>query len=476
MKFRFNVGDAGVQVGALMRVPTSYIDPHQVKTELTVSNGAFFARQHAGYGSSGMTAAVEMYREVPGALLVPRHYKVPLTTDLPPPVYDVRPLPGAFVDRHGRLRRMERRAQTFRHSVVLRDQIQADAVTALLRDEEDKILALACGKGKTVVSLCAAHDGDRFPVLVIVHTNALMDQWRERIKQFYGLRDDEIGHVQAGTERWKGCPVAIGMLHSICMKEYSEEFYNYWRLVIFDETHRLGADLFSRAASLFPAERWGLSATVKREDGNDKMFRLHLGEVVFEDLTQALVPTVYFVETGVRVDQSKFTYRGNVNLAKLTTWLCDVEARNELVLHWMAKAVEKQRTILVLGERLTQLHWLHDNCPTESKALHVGAMDQAERRDALKQRVVFATQHLAKEGLDRVAFDTLFILVPFAGEGRLRQSMGRILREAEGKKDPLVFVFEDDIGIIRGLGRKMRRLLRQGDFAVNEIRKGQEQR
>jgi superfamily II DNA or RNA helicase len=475
MKLRFRVGDAGIQIGALTRVPVQYIDPHQTKTELTVSNGAFFARQHAGYGSAGMVAAVEMYREVPGALLVPRHYKISLTTDLPPPVYDTRPHPGAFVDRTGRLRRMERRAR-FPHHVVLRDQIQADAVAALLKDEEDKILALSCGKGKTIVSLCAAHEGDRFPILIIVHTNALMDQWRERIKQFYGLRDDEIGHVQAATEKWRGCPIAVGMLHSICMKEYSEEFYNYWRLVIFDETHRLGSDLFSRAAPLFPAERWGLSATVKREDGNDRMFRLHLGEVVFEDLSQALVPTVYFVETGIRVDQSKFTYRGNVNLAKLTTWLCDVEARNELILEWLDRAIAKGRTILVLGERLTQLHWLNDNCRAASKALHVGAMDQDERRNALKKQVVFATQHLAKEGLDRVALDTLFILVPFTGEGRLRQSLGRILREAEGKKDPLVFVFEDDIGIIRGLGRKMRRLLRQDNFEVNEIRKGQAQR
>ena len=86
-------------------------------------------------------------------------------------------------------------------------------------------------------------------------------------------------------------------------------------------------------------------------------------------------------------------------------------------------------------------------------------MDAEARKEALTKRVVFATQHLAKEGLDRPEFDTLVIPIPFGGSGRLQQSVGRILRTSPDKRTPKVYIFTDKGVVTQALARKMQRAL-----------------
>jgi superfamily II DNA or RNA helicase len=193
--------------------------------------------------------------------------------------------------------------------------------------------------------------------------------------------------------------------------------------------------------------------------------------VAYEDLEQPLKPKVYFVHTGIYTDQNRFAFRrGRVNMARLTNWLAENEQRNKLIAKYLNHAAKKGREVLVLGERLTQLHDLHGMVKTRDKALHVGAMDDDEREEALTKQVVLATQHLAKEGLDKPSLDTLFILIPFGGAGRLQQSKGRIEREYEGKQAPIVYIFVDSIKIMQSIAAKMERYLLADGCEVRHIR------
>lgn len=438
-------------IGSLLEIPKDSVDVEALKADLTISNGAYFQAMRVGSSVAGMAASIELFEEGETTIKVPRHYNPPWNGEPP------------FL---GIAWRCRSPSVDLKSSITLRNHTQALASKALVRDKSDKILALSCGKGKTVVGLHAAAMGNRAPFLVVVNTTALLDQWMERISEFYGIPKNEIGHVQAGTERWRGCKVVVGMLHSISMKRYPPEFYEYFRLVIFDEAHRLGAQEFSEAMKKFPCERWGLTATLRRADGNDKVIQMHLGEVCYQDLSQDLKPKVYFLNCATRVDEARFIWRGNLNLANLTTWLCENETRNNHILSWINRAAKRGRTVLVLGERLTQVHSLYEGCEIDSKAIHIGAQSQDERRAALRHQVVFATQHLAKEGLDRPEFDTLMILVPFTSESRMQQSVGRIQREVSGKQAPTVLVFEDNISIISAMARKMKRYFEAQGFEV----------
>ncbi len=474
-------GDPRIVVGSMVDIPKRLVDLDRVRVELTVKNEIYWQTLAMGASTKGMEPTYELWTETDASISVPRHFFAEMINQ--PDMWAVATDKLA----EALLRMVDHRKRslvnkTISHSITLRDRTQQEASLSLISTTNDKIISLACGKGKTVVSLHAASVGHRFPLLIVVHTNALMDQWRENrdendnliggIKKFYGLEDDEIGHIQAHKADWRGKRVAIAMLHSLVLKEYEHDFYHYWRLIIFDEVHRLGAHFFQAAAAMFPAERWGLSATVDREDKMDRIFRLHLGSVVYKDLEQPLAPDVFFVSTGISVDMSRFMMRsGRVNMGSLLTKLSEDEKRNALILSWIRRAYKQGRKILILGERLAQLYNIAETLQAEGidAAVHVGSMKQEERREALRHRVVCATQHLAKEGLDCPSLDTLFILFPFGGQGRLQQSLGRILREHATKSAPVAVIFEDNIGIISALSRRMRRAVKALGFQVNEV-------
>lgn len=440
----------------MLSAPSSAVRMARVRADLTISNPAYW-QQKANGNPITVDPTLELWRETPGGrVIVPRHYELPW-----------RDRELRVVDRRG----AEARWFDVNHSIELRDKRQYRAAEAFLADEEDKVVSLACGAGKTVVTLYCAAEGERFPLLVVVHTNALMDQWKDRIKEFYGLEDDEIGKIQGPECRWEGYPVTIAMLHSLCLKKYPKRMYRYFRLIAFDEVHKLGAQMFGRAAPLFFGERWGLSATVDREDRMDRVFKLHLGEVAYKNLKQPLKPKVFFMKTGLSFNTNRFMWRGRPNMGRIHTMVAEHPKRNEMILECIRRAADNGRTILMLGERLTQLHWMTETLQSEGydAAVHVGSMKQDERRDALKHRIVLATQHLAKEGLDRPAFDTLILVAPFGGIGRAQQSVGRILRLYDGKMKPKVFVFYDKIGIFEALANKMRRTFRDMDFRCFDV-------
>ena len=454
LRLRVRLPKDSIRVGALARVPKDAVDMDQVLADLKVRNGAYWAMVKAGVPTEGVEPFIELFRVDGDYVYVPRHYKLPLLRGLDK--YDVRPQPPV-VDAPS-------------HQIKLRDDVQREASETLSSTTRDKIISLACGKGKSVIALHAAAEGERFPLLIVVNTRALLRQWKKEIAKFYGISVEDVGHVQGARLDWEGRSVAVGMLHTVIRhwKFTGTDFYKYWRTIAFDECHRLGSEQFSHACTLFPGERWGLSATVERADKNEKVFKLHLGRVSYENLDQPLKPKVYFIDTGITVDEAKFIWRGRFKLAQLTTWLSNHKARNAMLLDWIHRMARKGRTILVLGERVAALYDLCDACEVESKAVHVGSMDDEERAEALTKQVVFATQHLAKEGLNRPEFDTLINIIPFGGKGRLRQTIGRILRELDGKKPPKVLVFVDQIGICQALANKMRNACFDLEYDVYE--------
>lgn len=80
---------------------------------------------------------------------------------------------------------------------------------------------------------------------------------------------------------------------------------------------------------------------------------------------------------------------------------------------------------------------------------------KAEREQALEdmrtgaKAYLFATYALAKEGLDVPRLDRLFLTTPQKDFAVVTQSIGRIARTFEGKADPIVYDFVDNIGYLQ---------------------------
>ena len=103
-----------------------------------------------------------------------------------------------------------------------------------------------CGYGKTVIGLYLASKLG-VKTLVVVHKEFLVNQWKERIKQF--LPYARIGKIQGSKIFVEGYDIVIGMLQSISMKEYPESTFKDFGFVIYDECHHLGAETFLGGSS-----------------------------------------------------------------------------------------------------------------------------------------------------------------------------------------------------------------------------------
>jgi superfamily II DNA or RNA helicase len=315
---------------------------------------------------------------------------------------------------------------------------------ALLTAGESFVLQATTGFGKTYCASNMIGHVQR-PTLVVVTKEDLMKQWRDELKIFLGLKDEEIGKAQGDVCDYKGKKVVLAMVHSLAKDKYPPEFREYFGFVIFDEVHRMGAETFSKTCGMFPAKlRLGLSATVNRTDGKSAIFTSHIGPVRVKTAMQNLPLKVLFRKTGFKPRQ-----RIKVEPARMMGMYKAMAAdyqRNQMIIDFVFSAYHKDRTIIVFSE-LKEAHLvplmqkaIHAGIPAEEMTLYVGGMTEKKRHEAKSKRVWWATYAMTAEATDNPKLDTAVLATPRAN---ILQPVGRILRESPGKKEPVVLDLVD---------------------------------
>ena len=141
------------------------------------------------------------------------------------------------------------------------------------------ILQLPPGYGKTVMALYIISQLS-VRTLIVVHKEFLMNQWKERIDQY--LDNASIGIIKQKRIEYNN-DIVIASLQSICSKKYDDDIFKEFGLVIIDECHHVGAQVFSQALKKVNFKySLGLSATVNRKDGLTKVFKWHIGDIVYK--------------------------------------------------------------------------------------------------------------------------------------------------------------------------------------------------
>ena len=337
----------------------------------------------------------------------------------------------------------------FEDLVIPRDEEQERAWEAL-KLHDNGILNLACGKGKTKLSLKKiAQRG--VPTLVIVPDTGILTQWIESIygDEEKGLKpglrfEGELGMVQGAVCKWAH-PVTLALVTTLYRRieegALPEEFFRYFGLVIYDEVHRIGAPKFSLTAKPFYGDRIGLTATAEREDGLDPIYRYHIGDIFYSDLSQRVIPDIYFqqVPSHIKFEDAR-TKAGTINISILRSLLARDSVAN-IFRYWHIKtALDAGRKILALSHSKVQLKLLHALFPGSGLIVS----ETKDRMNVLRDnQLVFAIAKLGNEGIDDDRLDTLFQLTPYKSKNALQQSFGRIQRPLPGKKKPLVVIFED---------------------------------
>lgn len=336
------------------------------------------------------------------------------------------------------------------------DQAQAiDHSVELLTGGQDHIIEAPTGWGKTYVGSAVAAAMGR-TTLIVVTKQDLMHSWYTTLVNLIGVDPKDIGKAQASVLDYKGKRFVLAMVHSLVIEgKYDDDFWRYFGLVLFDETHRMAADSFSKACQLIPAKfRVGLSATPKRSDGKSPVIEANIGPVLVKGVNIPMKPKILVKETGWKIPPYVQNYAPGKMMGVIKAMGMD-EKRNAQIVEFVATAYAKGRTVVVMADIIDHLKKLAvmigQHIPGEEIDFYIGGKSKEELKIASKKRVVMATYGMCAEGTDCPWWDTLVLASPRAN---VKQPLGRILRSMEGKTTPVCLDLVDNASIMKGFFNK----------------------
>ena len=293
------------------------------------------------------------------------------------------------------------------------------------------IIAIPCRYGKTVIGLNIACKL-KLKTLIVVHKEFLLNQWKERINEF--VPNVKIGRIQGSIINTNQCEIVIGMLQSISMKDYDDDVFNDFGLVIFDECHHLGAEVFSKALLKTNFKyTLGLSATPRRDDGLTKVFEWYLGKIVFQikkrNKEDVLVKIVKYFNEDEEYCKEEKNFKGLNNSSKMINNICSFIPRTEIIVNEIQLLCKENRKILVLSNRVSHLkdmHILLTKININKVGYYIGGMKEKELDESTKNDVILATFSMAEEGFDCKELDSVIFASP---RSKIEQAVGRILRK-----------------------------------------------
>ena len=314
---------------------------------------------------------------------------------------------------------------------------QIEIIESFIHKKANGLICVPCGYGKTFMALnIAVRLKRRF--LIVVDKEFLMNQWKSEIENFIiGARVGilQANKIQMDAEKYD---VTICMIQTICRREFPEGFFDQYGFTIFDECHHLGAAYFCQALKKIQTKYMlGLSATPDREDGLSLVFEYHLGEPVYKNTKrapdkEAVVKAVWFDSEDPAYKEVPVNWRGEPVTAKLLNQVAEFEARNKKIMQLIDEyATDKDRFILILSDRISQLEWFEkalNEWPTKFvHGYYIGGMKQSKLDDnADKCQILLATYQMASEAFSVKKLNTVILSTP---RKNVEQSTGRIFRQ-----------------------------------------------
>lgn len=330
-----------------------------------------------------------------------------------------------------------------------------------------------CGGGKTEIG-CALMAEVHTPALVLVHTQDLALQWRDRIKLRLGVDAALVGYGKKGDG--SGARIAVASLQTLARWGWwrVHQWGKQWGMVVLDEAHHGPAQTFCGVlAGLSGRVRVGLTATPERADGLTPWLGWLVGPTVakidpavIEGVGATLAPEVRVLRVpGAGLDGLESHERDRV-LAESVTRNCELRAQAR-------RAVAEGRRVLVLVKLVAHARALAQAlCARGVDAVAlVGECPKKDREATIARmragtvEVVVATS-LADEGLDAPRLDTVILGAPSGDLGKVEQRIGRVCRPHPEAQPPRVVDVVDAWGPLQGYARRRAKLYRERGWRV----------
>lgn len=423
--------------GKSLKLDSGHLVPYSEKTVKKLSATSRFGSKYT------------LYKETADGLLVPRNLMDDTEND----------------------QRTEGLSVQFQSTFKPRSEEQARVVeecSNLLLAGESHVVSAPTGFGKTICCMEIIHRVGKVPLVVAIKED-IRDQWIMAAKTILGLEEHEIGLVQGTKCQIKGKKLIIGMIQSLAKQgKFHPDIFEDIGFVIWDETHRVGADQFSQTPWLFRGKlRLGVSATPDRKDGRDSLIHAHIGPVRVTTEAMPMIPKVLMWKSkwkvparpmktslGFRVRQIPHSAGKTMHIIKI---MANNQERNAQIAKFANSAHKAGRLTVIFADTKKHLEnieeeLLKSGVPGTDIAYYIGGMKEQEREAAKVKPILLSTYMFVSEGTDIPWLDTCILGTP---RSDVVQIVGRVIRQYPDKKQPVVFdVWDTDSKVFRGYGEK----------------------
>lgn len=345
---------------------------------------------------------------------------------------------------------------------------QEHAIEELARHRCGTLYATtAFGKTVTAAAMIARK---KVNTLILVHTKALLDQWRKCLSEYLitdfqpeeqpkgrGRRKkfQQFGALSS-TENTLNGNIDIALLQSCINDNEVKPFVREYGMVIVDECHHAPAFNFERVLREVNARYvYGLTATPIRKDGHQQIIFMQCGEIRYTSDAKAQLSKQSFR----RLLIPRFTSHRNLNAddsnyAQILDELTENESRNKLILDDVAANLAEGRTPIILTARTAHVDILTEQCRKICpNVIRLVGNDSAKAKREVMSRlndipanellIIVATGKYVGEGFDLPRLDTLMLALPVSWKGLIAQYTGRLHRNYPGKNETRIYDYID---------------------------------
>ena len=339
----------------------------------------------------------------------------------------------------------------------------------IMCEENNGILSATTAFGKTVTAIGMIAK-IKVNTLILVHTKALLDQWKSKLEKFLIIdqeiedqtqkrgrkkRFSPIGTLSSTSDTLHGI-IDVAIMQSCINGNEVKPFVKNYGMVIVDECHHVSAVSFEQVLKTVNAQRvYGLTATPIRKDGHQPIIFMQCGPIRYsadaksqmkeQSFQRMLVPR--FTACHALTDD-KLTY------AQTIQQLSEDEYRNHLIVRDVCEVLKEGRSPILLTSLTSHVaalvELLRPHC--QNIIALVGSESTKEKRQkmellhsilATEPLVIVATGKYVGEGFDCPRLDTLFLSLPVSWKGIVAQYAGRLHREYDGKHEVLIYDYID---------------------------------
>lgn len=229
------------------------------------------------------------------------------------------------------------------------------------------VIVLPCGSGKTIVGI-EVMSLIKQNTLILCPNVSAVHQWIKELIDKTSLTKDDIGEYTGERKEVKAITIATYQILVYRRKKNSKASKDFphfdifksnrWGLIIYDEVHLLPAPIFRVTAEIQSMRRLGLTATLVREDGNERYVFSLIGpkryDVPWKDLErQGYIAKAYCYEIRVPFENDRrLEYISSKARTKMRI-ASENPVKTEVAKYLLSKHRGEQ--ILIIGQYISQL-------------------------------------------------------------------------------------------------------------------------